>query len=223
MTPLIAEDLLWLLHDDRTGEPMLARPVMDRLLAGAVLLELTSVAPDRPVPAVRIVENRRVPRAVANLDTPLADTDAILLAARAAIAGRPRTPAQVLEGLGRGLRENLLARLTARGRVRCERTRVLGVFGVDTWPTVDVAGKRQLRMRLQRVLLDHHPADARIAALLALLSSVRATGAQCAGWAPDVVEKHARAQRCEGVCTAVVQVIERAVHTTQAGLFTGAA
>ncbi|MFB7718587.1 GPP34 family phosphoprotein [Nocardia sp. NPDC056100] len=222
MTPLIAEDLLWLLHDDRTGEPMLARPVMDRVLAGAVLLELTSVAPNRPVPAVRIVENRRAPRAIANLDTPLADTDGILLAARAAIAGKPQTPARLLDGLGRGLREDLLVRLIARGRVRCERTRVLGVFGVDSWPTVDVAGKRRLRSQLQRVLLDCHPADSRTAGLLALLSSVRATGAQCAGWAPDVVERRARAQQREGVCAPVVQVIERAVHTTQAGLFTGA-
>ncbi|MEU1205315.1 GPP34 family phosphoprotein [Nocardia sp. NPDC005825] len=46
MTSLIAEDLLWLLHDDDTGRALLARPVIDRLLAGAILLEATGPDPD---------------------------------------------------------------------------------------------------------------------------------------------------------------------------------
>lgn len=223
MTPLIAEDLLWMLHDDHTGEPLLARAVIDRVLAGAVLLELTSITPERPVPPVRVLDSGRRGRPVLVASGGAsAESDAVLVDALCRIVGAAQDPGQLLDRFGRGLRTTLLDRLIAAGRIDCDRGRVLGVFARGTWPTIDIAGKQQLRTRLHRVLFDAQPADARSEALLTLLSLARATAIQCAGWEPDLVEHTARAQQHRYLCAAVVTAVERAVCRTQAGLYTGA-
>ncbi|MFI1920340.1 GPP34 family phosphoprotein [Nocardia sp. NPDC020380] len=197
MTPLIAEDLLWLLHDDRTGEPLVTRPILDRVLAGAVLLELTTPT--------------------------TAETDPLLTDASARIGDTELRPVELTQRLGRGLRAALLARLIAAGKVRRENARVLGVFAVHGWPTTDVLGKQQLRLQLRRVLLDAHAADARTEALIKLLSLVHALGPQCADWAPELIEHRAEIQGHRQLCPATVAVVERAVCLTQAARFTGAA
>lgn len=162
---LIAEDLLLLLTDDRSGRHLLDESALDRGLAGAVLLELATVG------AVEIAgpggQGRRghvVVRTQAPTSDPVLDA-----AVRRIVATGPRTPQALLPVLAKGLRPVLLARLTERGILRAREWRVLGIFLARTWPAVDSKHVERLRAALSEVLMMGREASAHETALVSLL------------------------------------------------------
>lgn len=165
---LIAEDLLLLLTDDSTGKPTVDSTKLPFGLAGAVLLELALArrvdvaGPGEPVRAGRLVVRDASPTGDPVLDEALR---------RVAAAG-PKKPESVLNALGKGLREELYGRLVARGILRAEEGRVLGIFPTHRWPAQDVEHEARVRAGLRDVLVDGRTPSDREVALVSLLSAL---------------------------------------------------
>lgn len=171
MAPLIAEDLLLLLLDDESGDPLTDGTKLPRVLAGAVLLEL---ALDGYVTPADEGEDVKKGRLVVRLDgTPddpiLARTLDVIRDAR-----RPMKPEAVIEKLDTELRTAVFERVIDRGWVRESRRKVLGIFPAKTWPSVDESHEREVRHELGGVLIEGLDPAPRAAALISLLSAVDA-------------------------------------------------
>ncbi|MEU2199190.1 GPP34 family phosphoprotein [Isoptericola sp. NPDC019482] len=168
---IIAEDLLLLAYDDASGRPRLERTQLDYRLAGALLVELalsgrvdvtSSAGTDldgRPVGAGRVVVRDASPTGHPALDHALA-----------LVRTRARAPKGLVAPLAKGLRDNLLAGLAARGILRREDGTVLWIFPTTSWPAADATHETQLRATCREVLLGVRAPDARTAALLATAS-----------------------------------------------------
>jgi len=89
-------------------------------------------------------------------------------------AGRPAKPEQLIAKLRKRLRSTLLERLSAAGALGRSTRKVMGILPRTTWPAVDSSHKRELRARLQEVLLSGAAPDGRTAALISLLAAVKA-------------------------------------------------
>lgn len=72
------------------------------------------------------------------------------------------------------LRATLLERLTAAGALRRSTRKLVGILPRTNWPAVDSSHKRELRARLQDVLVAGARPDGRTAALVSLLIGVNA-------------------------------------------------
>jgi hypothetical protein len=167
---LMAEEVLLLLVDDRTGRFLVDSTRLDNVLAGAVLAELATF--ERVGFAPQGTGVRRGRMVVLN---PAALGDPVLDRALATVAAsRPAKPEQLIAKLRKRLRATLLERLSAAGVLRRSTRKVMGILPRTTWPAVDVNRKRELRARLQDVLVVGAPPDGRTAALVSLLAAVNA-------------------------------------------------
>ncbi|MGA6167019.1 GOLPH3/VPS74 family protein [Amycolatopsis magusensis] len=158
---LIAEDLLLLMLDDKTGTPAGAG-TLHYTLGGAMLVELALLG--------RVdLEEGGGAKVLATGDGPLADP--LLQAAYDRVAERPRRVQSLLLALGNGLWKPLVDRLVERGCLRRESKRWLGVFRTTRLPIADGRHEAELRQKVREVLEDGAGADTRTAAVIALLSS----------------------------------------------------
>lgn len=167
MPTLVAEDLLLLLLDDEKGTLAAAshaRPV----LGGALLVELALEGLVEVEERTSVWRSAKV-RSVAGAAPP---GDPLLAAALGIVAERPRAAQDLVGRLGKGAREQLLQRLVERGVLERRDGRILGLFPHTTWPAADVEHERQVRQRLQDVLVTGVDPDARTAALAGLLAAV---------------------------------------------------
>lgn len=167
---LIAEDLLLLLTDDRTGKLLVAPSQLDIALGGALLVELAlagrvAVAGDTgPVRRGRMIVVDTSTTADSFLDEALAE-----LAAR-----QGKDPKTVLRALGAGLRPRLGVRLAERGVLREERKNILGLFASNRWPSSDTAHEDSVRALLAEALRAGSTGDAHVAGLVSLLHALKA-------------------------------------------------
>lgn len=165
---LIAEDLLLLLMDDVTGR-LAASSYARPLFGGALLVEL---ALDEAVE----VEEKRSMWHSAKVSTRQGATgttaDPLLAHAWTTVAERPRTAQDLVNRLGKGVREELQARLVVRGILERRETKILGLFPSTTWPAADQRRESEVRQQLQACLVTGLTPDPRTAALVALLCSI---------------------------------------------------
>ncbi|MCW2833355.1 MAG: family phosphoprotein [Nocardioides sp.] len=166
MGTLIAEDLLLLLLDDETGA-LAASDRIRPLLGGALLIELALA--ERVVVADK-AHLWSTPK-VTVVDGPGAD-DPLLAAALDTIGTKDRSAQDLVDRLGKGTREALLARLTERGLIRPVKGKVLGLFPRTTWPATDRTHEARVRERLHGTLVQGLSTDERTSALVALLASI---------------------------------------------------
>lgn len=171
MKSLIAEDLLLLLLDDDSGQPLVDGTKLPRVLAGAVLLEL---ALDGYVTPAEGGEDVKKGRLAVRLDgTPddpiLARTVEVIRESR-----RPMKPEAAIEKLDSEMRAAVFERVIDRGWVREDRRKILGIFPSKIWPPVDESHERGVRRDLEQVLVDGLDPNPRTAALISLLSAVDA-------------------------------------------------
>ncbi|QFU89387.1 GPP34 family phosphoprotein [Amycolatopsis sp. YIM 10] len=162
--PLIAEDLLLLMLDDKSGTPAGAG-TLHYALGGAVLVELAlrgRVETDGS-------GGLGGPKVLAAGEGPLGDP--LLQEAYDKIAEKPRSVQSLLMAIGGGLRKTLVERLVERGFLRRESKRVLGLIPRTTLPIDDGRYESELRQRVRAVLEDGVEPDVRTAAVVALLSS----------------------------------------------------
>jgi hypothetical protein len=165
-----AEELLLVVLDERTGEFGNPRPIVfEHALAGAVLMDLA-------------LQNR--------IDTDVRDLfvirpdptgDPVLdpVLARIGLDGQTRPTrhwVQAIGGMGGQIREAALAQLVAKGVLRCEERRFLWVFSSRRYPTLDGAGRQEVKGRLRELLLGDGLPDPRDVVLVSLLSACRLFG-----------------------------------------------
>ena len=141
---LIAEDLLLLLTDDRTGKLAVSSNQVDVALGGAVLLELALA---HRVDVAGESEAVRKGRLVVTDASPT--SDALLDEALATLGTKQgKKPKDVVTALGKGLRDRLHARLADRGLLREASGKILGIFPTRHWPANDTAHENAVRALL---------------------------------------------------------------------------
>jgi hypothetical protein len=162
---LLAEDLLLLLTDDRTGRLLAPAEEVDAALSGAQLIELSLSG------RVDLDERKRL---VLRDGSPTGDE--LLDHALGVVSGKQgKKPPVVLGPLGKNLRERLYARLTECGILRAQHDKVLGLFPRHRWPTASADHEATVRRALVAVLVTGTTPDPRDAALVALLHALRLT------------------------------------------------
>jgi golgi phosphoprotein 3 len=168
MPPLhltFVEEIVLLALDDATGA-RLPMPVMayDYAIAGALLADLALLNRIDTDPQQLVVLN------------PAPTGDALLDPALAAIAAepRPQTVSHWLSAFSReraALEAAALGRLVAHGILRHEDKKILWVFGVRRYPTIDHHERIEVRTRLAALILGDELPDPRDAVLLSLLTA----------------------------------------------------
>ncbi len=166
---LIAEDLLLLLTDERSGAARVDSTKLTYALAGAVLLELSLAGRvDVAGRGESVRRDRLVVRDPAPTGDPVLDRGLAELSRR-----QNKRPRDVIRHLAKGVREDVYALLAARGTVRQERSKILGVFPRTRWPVVDPEPGRRSRLDLKHaVMRDQPPTDSRVAAVISLLAAI---------------------------------------------------
>ena len=166
---MLATDLLLLALDDERGTVLPEAGVgLGYGLAGAIVMEL----------ALRgrlQVEGERVSATGSATDDPLLDDALRMIAA---------TPGKTLShwvrhlpGELNGLRQRLLDRLVAQGTLARRDQRVLLLFHRNVYPERDARVERDIRARLDGVLLHDESPDAATACLIHLAAACRVTDA----------------------------------------------
>ena len=167
---LIAEDLLLLLTDDRTGKLAVGSSQADIALGGAMLIELTLA---HRVDLTGESEARHEGRLVVRDGS--ATSDALLDEALVKLGERQgKKPKDVVRALGKGLRERLHVRLVERGVLRETGGKILGVFPTHRWPASEAAHEDSVRALLVEALGVGATDDRRLAALVSLLHALKA-------------------------------------------------
>ena len=167
---LIAEDLLLLLTDDRSGKLLVASNQVDIALGGALLIEL---ALEQRVDVAR--EDGVVRKGRLLLQDASPTSDPLLNEALGQIAAKQgRKAKNVAPALGKGVRARLHARLAERGMVHEETAKILGVFPSHRWPSSDGGREDSVRALLANALRAGSTDDARIAGLVSLLHALKA-------------------------------------------------
>lgn len=167
---LIAEDLLLLLTDDRTGKLLAPSAQVDIALGGALLIELALL---ERVEVAQRGARVRAGRLLVSDRSPTSDR--LLDEALTVLAGSERMkPKDVVRRLGKGVRGRVYARLAGQGILREERGKILGVLPVHHWPTTDAEHEREIREPLANALHSGSVDDARTGALVALLYALKA-------------------------------------------------
>jgi len=162
---LLAEDLLLLLTDDRSGKLLVSPAEVDLALGGAQLIDLTMAG------RVDIDERKRLV-----VRDGSATGDELLDRALAVISDKQgKKPSAVVEPLGKKLRERLYGRLTDCGILEARQDKVFGVFARHRWPAVSVDHEIAVRRALTATLVTGTTPAPRDAALVALLHALRAT------------------------------------------------
>ena len=167
---LIAEDLLLLLTDDRSGKLLVPSNQADIALGAALLIELAlgqrvDVADeDEAVRKGRLLVKDRSPTSDALLDEAL---DRIA-------AKQGKTPKDVVRALEKDVRTQLHARLAERGLLHEETAKVLGVFASRRWPSSDTTHEDEVRALLAGALRQGSTDNPHVAALVSLLHGLKA-------------------------------------------------
>jgi len=168
---LIAEELLLLCLDERTGQRSLGRDRLEPALGGALLAELALMERIGVTPHEAGWNKRG---RITITDTRPTD-DAELDRALATLVEREGKKAKdVISGLSwyrltKGLLPRLLDRLAAAGVVVAEQGTLLGFIPRTTYPTQDSGPEEEIRQRLQSALVGGFTPTERTVALAAVL------------------------------------------------------
>jgi hypothetical protein len=162
---LLAEDLLLLLTDDRTGKLVVNKTHVDVALGGAQLIDLSLAH------RADLDERKRL---VVLDGSPTGDRllDGALSILRSYVGKKPRS---TIRELSKGLRPRLYDRLVNAGFLRAEHGKVLGLFATTSWPATSVEHESVVRRNLVGQLVQGLTPDPRTAALVALLHALRCT------------------------------------------------
>ena len=166
---LIAEDLILLLTDDESGSRTVGSTEFSYALAGAILLDLSLMGRvDVAERGESVKSGRLVVRDAAPTDDPILDLALERLASR-----EGRKPRDVISVLSKRLSDDLYERLTRRGVLRLQPSKVMGLFPRRRWPSQDVAHEDEVRRQIvQTVISPGVVIEPRIGALTSLLSAI---------------------------------------------------
>lgn len=163
--PLIAEDLLLLLLDDKSGK-VSGSDTAETALGGAVLAELAILG------AVTVAERTSRWTAPKVSVTGPAPGDRVLADALDVVAQKERAPQDLVNRLGKGLIATLGSRMADRGILERKESRFFGVLPRTRWPAVDSSHEEDVRSALTSVLVQGTTPDDRTGALVAVLVAI---------------------------------------------------
>ncbi|AVT30198.1 MULTISPECIES: GPP34 family phosphoprotein [unclassified Plantactinospora] len=158
----LAEELLLLGYDDKSGKATGSRIGLDLGMAAAVLVDLAL--------AGRVAFSDG--SIVATDPTPTGDPIADDVLARIA-ADTPHTPASWVQRLRHGLRDRILSDLCTRGVISDVDETELGYIHVHRYPVLDPSVEAEIRGRLTAALTGEAVPDERTAALAAVMAAIR--------------------------------------------------
>jgi hypothetical protein len=162
---LIAEDLLLLLLDEKSGK-VTASDSADVALGGAVLAELAILG------AVTVEERTSRWKAPKVTVTGPVPEDRVLADAVAIVAEKERSAQDLVGRLGKGLVQTLGDRMADRGILERRQSRLLGMLPRTRWPAADSSHEAAVRQSLTSVLVQGTTPDPRTGALVAVLSAI---------------------------------------------------
>jgi hypothetical protein len=178
---LIIEDYLLLVLDDVTGRPVADASYLQEVAGGALLVELALMRRvDLAGDATGWRSGRVVVRDQGTTGRPLLDR--ALTTVKSKEGSKPKSLVEVLARTKPA--DAALDGLVARGLLRREEGRILGIFPTTRWPAADSRHEEQVRRTLARVLLDGATPDERTGALVAILAATRQAGRVMAAGAP---------------------------------------
>jgi len=168
----IAEDLFLLLLDNASAQPSLDRVRRERVLSGAVLLDLAHACRIRPAMAGEQVEpGRLVALAVSG------PMDPVVGPAFQLLQRRPLRPATAVRRLSKHTEENLTIYLEQTGQIRRVRLNSKRFSHPYAWPLTSRGRVSQARAALLSALFDRTPPAPPTAAIISLLHAVDGLGA----------------------------------------------
>ncbi|NYF15474.1 hypothetical protein HDC37_000286 [Microbacterium sp. AK009] len=161
--PTLAEDLLLLLFQPDSGT-IAGENTLFYVLGGAVLAQLGLEAR---------VTTEKTKTGTVNMSAVAdkAPSDEILRAAWASVQDKPRGVQTVLPAIGPTLRQPLIDRLVARGDLRQEKAKALGIFPTTALKDGPSGRRDELLADVRGVLVDGVAPAPRLAALTGLLSA----------------------------------------------------
>lgn len=171
MTSIIAEDVLLLGYDEKTGRPTMSAIGLKAGLAGAVLAEL-AIQGRVSLSGEGVVVADPAPVGEPELDAALE---------RITAEAKVRKPEWWIDKLdGDALRQRLLVRLVERGVLSEARSKVLGLFKTVKYPELDGSVERAVRQKVESVLAGAEP-DPRTAVVIGVLHAAKALDKQFPG------------------------------------------
>ena len=168
----IAEDLFLLLLDNASAQPGLDRGRRERVLSGAVLLDLAHACRIRPAMAGERVEPGRL-LALAGAGP----TDPVVAPAFQLLARRPLRPATAVKRLSKNTEENLANYLEYTGQIRRVRLNSKRFSHPYAWPLTNRERVGPARSAMLAALFDRKPPAPPTAAIISLLHAVDGLGA----------------------------------------------
>ena len=168
----IAEDLFLLLVDNATAQPALERDRIDRVLAGATLLDLAYACRIRPaVPGAPFAAGRLLALAGA------APLDPVLGPAYDLLNRRPLWPANAVSKLRKDSGQHVALHLERLGQIQRIPLSAKRFQQVEAWPLITRHRAGQARAALLSALFDRRPPTPTTAAIVSLLHAVDGLGA----------------------------------------------
>jgi hypothetical protein len=167
MDMLLAEDLLLLLLDADKGTWSSTAPIQT-VLGGAVLADLALSEHVTVAEKTSAWKSAKV-QASGSASPP---ADPVLREALATVAEKERSASDLVDRLGKGLKDRLADRLVERGILERRDAKVLGLFPRTTWPEADASHEQEVRRALTAVLVQGADPDPRTGALIAVLSAI---------------------------------------------------
>ncbi|WP_434451754.1 GOLPH3/VPS74 family protein [Lentzea sp. E54] len=200
---MLPEDLMLLFVNQQNGKLRTDSSSVENALAGAVLIELVNsgrVAFEPNGKKLQVVD-----------PTPLKDP---LLQESVGRFDKPMKPQRAVERLRKKVRDNVAAQLEARGAVRVQPRKVLGIFPAKSYVITDERAADEVRKAVGEVALGYRGADARTGALITLLFAVKAVHKVVDG------DKRDMTRRAKDVAAGnwAGDAVRRAVEAIQAGV-----
>ncbi|GAB1819681.1 GOLPH3/VPS74 family protein [Herbidospora sp. RD11066] len=171
MTSIIAEDVLLLGYDEKTGQPTISSIGLNAGLAGAILAELA-------INGRLSLADKKV---VVTDATPVGDPELDAALERIAAEAKVREPEWWIGKLnGDQLRQRLLVRLVENGVLSEEKSKILGLFKTVKYPELDGSVERAVRQKVESVLTGAEP-DPRTAVVIGIMHATKALKKQFPG------------------------------------------
>ena len=168
----IAEDLFLLLLDNATAQPALERDRLERVLAGALLLDLAFACRIRPaVPGEQVTAGRLVALAGGGHFDPVAEP------AFALLHQKPLAPSSAVSKLRKVAQEAVALHLERLGQIRRIPLSAKRFSHVEAWPLTNRQRVAMARSALLSALFDRNPPTPATAGIVTLLHAVDGLGA----------------------------------------------
>lgn len=210
--PTVADDLLLLLFQPESGA-IAGENTLFYVLAGAVLAELALEG------SVTITKSAT---GTASVDVigGRAPSDEILRPAWNYVSGTPRGVQAVLAAIGPTLREPLLERLIARGDIRREQRRMLGLFPTTALADGGSGRRAAVLAEVRAALVDGVEPTPRVAALAALVWASGTLPQFHPGipWNSSVIARAQELERGNWGAGAAAEAVARTVNAIIAGM-----